>query len=79
MRLQTLTYYSQLFDFISLSKNINKPVPLTELGRNSLNLAYAHLYLWNRGLEGLVSYLDVVNKEGKELVIFIQDHYKLKK
>jgi hypothetical protein len=77
--LTNLTYYSQLFDFISLSKDGKEPVPLTELGRNSLNQAYAHLYLWNRGLEGLISYLEVVNIEGKELVIFIQDHYKLNK
>lgn len=76
--LTNLTYYSQLFDFINLSKNIEGPVPFTELGRNSLNQAYAHLYLWNRGLEGLISHLEVVNKEGKELVIFIKDHYKLK-
>ena len=77
--LTNLTYYSQLFDFISLSKDGKGPVPLTELGKNSLNQAYAHLYLWNRGLEGLISYLEVVNNEGKELVIFIQDHYKLNK
>jgi|WetSurSiteA1Bulk_404760.scaffolds.fasta_scaffold00405_8 hypothetical protein len=77
--LTNLTYYSQLFDFISLSKDGKGPVPLTELGKASLNQAYAHLYLWNRGLEGLLSYLEVVNNEGKELVIFIQDHYKLNK
>lgn len=77
--LTDLTYYSQLFDFISLSKDGNAPVPLTELGKNSLNQAYAHLFLWNRGLEGLISYLEVVNNDGKELVIFIQDHYKLNK
>ena len=77
--LTNLTYYSQLFDFISLSKGGKGPVPLTELGKNSLNQAYVHLYLWNRGLEGLISYLEVVNNEGKELVIFIQDHYKLNK
>jgi len=73
------TYYSQMFDFINISKNIDGPVPLTEQGKNSLNQAYAHLYLFNRGLLGLISYLEVVNMEGKELVIFIQDHYKLKK
>ncbi len=76
--LTNLTYYSQLFDFINLSKNIKGPVPLTEQGKNALNQAYAHLYLWNRGLEGLISHLEVVNKEGKELVIFIKEHYKLK-
>jgi len=57
--------------------SVSAPLPLTELGKSSLNQAYAHLYLWNRGLEGLISYLEVVNNEGKELVIFIQDHYKL--
>lgn len=76
--LTNLTYYSQLFDFITLSKSIDSPVPLTEQGRNSLNQAYAHLYLWNRGLEGLISYLEVVNMEGKELAGFIQDKYKLR-
>jgi hypothetical protein len=75
--LTNLTYYSQPFDFISLSKNIEGPVPLTEQDKNTLNQAYAHLYLWNRGLEGLISHLEVVNKEGKELVIFIKEHYKL--
>jgi hypothetical protein len=77
--LTDLTYYSQLFDFINLSKNENDPIPLTEQGKNSLNQAYSHLFLWNRGLTGLISYLEVVNMEGKELVTFIQDQYKLKK
>jgi hypothetical protein len=77
--LTNLTYYSQLFDFINLIKNENDPIPLTEQGKNSLNQAYSHLYLWNRGLTGLISYLEVVNMEGKELVTFIQDQYKLKK
>jgi hypothetical protein len=77
--LTNLTYYSQLFDFINLSKNENDPIPLTEQGKNSLNQAYSHLFLWNRGLTGLISYLEVVNMEGKELVTFIQDQYKLKK
>jgi hypothetical protein len=77
--LTNLTYYSQLFDFINLIKNENDPIPLTEQGKNSLNQAYSHLFLWNRGLTGLISYLEVVNMEGKELVTFIQDQYKLKK
>jgi hypothetical protein len=76
--LTDLTYYSQLFDFISLSRNGNDPVPLTQQGRNMLNLAYSHLYLWKRGLEGLIGYLENVHTEGKELVTFIREQYRLK-
>jgi hypothetical protein len=72
-----MTYYSQLFDFISLNKNKNVPVPLTEQGRKFLNPAYAHLELWNRGLIGLIGWLDIVNEEGKSLVIFIKKEYHL--
>lgn len=75
--LTNLTYYSQLFDFISLSKNPDVPVPMTDQGRLILNQAYSHLYLWNRGLMGLISYLEVVNSEGKELVSLIQNEYRL--
>jgi hypothetical protein len=71
------TYYSQLFDFISLNKNQNVPVPLTEQGKKFLNQAYAYLDLWNRGLIGLISWLENVNEEGKSLVIFIQKEYHL--
>jgi len=76
--LTDLTYYSQLFDFISLSRNGNDPVPLTQQSRTMLNLAYAHLYLWKRGLEGLIGYLENVHTEGKELVTFIREQYRLK-
>ena len=69
--------YTQLFDFISLEKNRNIPVPLTEHGRKSLNEAYAHLQLWNRGLIGLISWLEDVNKEGTRLITFIQKEYHL--
>jgi len=70
--------YSQLFDFISLNKNKNIPVPLTEQGKKSLNEVYAHLQLWNSGLLGLISWLEDVNNEGKDLVIFIQQEYHIK-
>ena len=73
-----VTDYSQLFDFISLDKNKNIPVPLTEQGKKSLNQAYSHLQLWNRGLIGLISWLEEVNEEGTRLVIFIQKEYQLK-
>jgi hypothetical protein len=73
-----VTNYSQLFDFISLDKNKNIPVPLTEQGKKSLNQAYSHLQLWNRGLIGLISWLEEVNEEGTRLVIFIQKEYHLK-
>ena len=72
-----VTDYSQLFDFISLDKNKNIPVPLTEKGKKSLNQAYSHLQLWNRGLIGLISWLEEVNEEGTRLVIFIQKEYHL--
>ena len=67
--------YSQLFDFINLDKNRNMPVPLTEQGKKSLNEAYAHLQLWNSGLLGLISWLERVNNEGKDLLTFIQKEY----
>ena len=72
-----VTHYSKLFDFISLDKNRNIPVPLTEQGKKSLNEAYAHLQLWNRGLIGLISWLQDVNEEGARLVTFIQKEYHL--
>jgi uridine kinase len=70
-----VTNISQLFDFISLEKNQNIPVPLTEQGKKSLNQAYAHLQLWNRGLIGLISWLEEVNEEATKLLIFIQKEY----
>ena len=69
--------YSQLFDFISLKKNRNFPVPLTEQGEKILNEAYAHQQLWNSGLTGLISWLESVNEEGKGLLIFIQKEYHM--
>ena len=69
--------YSQFFDFISLRKNKDIPVPLTEQGKKLLNEAYAHQQLWNYGLSGLISWLEGVNEEGKRLVIFIQKEYQL--
>lgn len=76
--LRDMTNYSQLFDFISLNKNKNIPVPLTEQGKKLLNQAYANLQLWNRGLTGLISWLEEVNEEGARLVRFIQKEYHLK-
>lgn len=70
--------YSQFFDFISLNKNENIPVPLTEQGIKSLNEAYAHLQLWNSGLQGLISWLEDVNNEGKNLLLFTQKEYHIK-
>ena len=70
--------YSKFFDFISLNKNENTPVPLTEQGKKSLNEAYAHLQLWNSGLLGLISWLESVNAEGKILIKLIQKEYHIK-
>ena len=75
--LRDLTNYSQLFDFISLNKKKNIPVPLTEQGKKLLNEAYANLQLWNYGLIGLISWLKEVNEEGTRLVIFIQKVYHI--
>ncbi len=69
--------YSQLFNFIALNNNKSIPVPLTEQGKKSLNEAYAHLQLWNSGLLGLISWLEVVNNEGKNLAIRIQREYEI--
>ena len=73
--LRDLTNYSQLFDFISLNKNKGIPVPLTDQGKKLLNQAYANLQLWNKGLTGLISWLERVNAEGVSLVTFIQKEY----
>lgn len=75
--LREVTDYSQLFDFISLQRNPNIPVPLTEQGKESLNQAYANLQLWNKGLIGLISWLEVVNEEGEKLITIIQKEYHL--
>ena len=75
--LRDLTNYSQLFDFIRLNRNKDLPVPLTEQGKKLLNVAYANLQLWNRGLVGLISWLEKVNEEGTGLVKFIQNEYHL--
>ncbi len=75
--MSNMTYYSHVFDFIKLSENQNVPIPLTEEGQNSLNLAYGNLELWNRGLGGLIGWLENVNEEGKSMIIFIKGEYNL--
>ena len=72
-----MTSYTQVFDFVTLDKNMNIPIPLTEQGKKSLNEAYARLLLWNRGLMGLISWLEEVNQEGTGLVTFIQNEYHM--
>ena len=74
--LRDVTDYSQLFDFISLVK-IQICRTLTEKGKKSLNEAYANLELWRRGLIGLISWLEVVHEEGKDLITLIQKEYHL--
>lgn len=69
--------YSQFFDFIKLTKNKNRPVPLTEQGKKLLNQAFAHQQLWKYGLMGLISWLEVVHAEGIKLLIFIEKEYRL--
>jgi len=75
--IRDMTMPSQLFDFIDLNKNLKIPVPFTEQGKKSLNQAYGNLLLWNRGLKGLISWLEDVNEEGTLLVTFIQKEYHL--
>jgi hypothetical protein len=76
--LTNMTAYSQLFDFINLKKHPDTPVPLTDLGKKTINQAYANLDLWNRALIGLISWLETVNNEGRSSLEFITKEYKLK-
>jgi hypothetical protein len=69
--------YSQLFDFIKLDKNANIPVPLTEQGRKLLNEAYANRKVWRYILTNLLNSLEGVNKESKDLLLYIQKEYQL--
>ncbi len=69
--------YSQFFDFINLTKNKNRPVPLTGQGKKLLNQAFAHQQLWKYGLMGLISWLEEVHAEGIRLLIFIEKEYRL--
>ena len=75
--LRDVTNYSELFDFISLAKNGNVPVPLPPGSKSLLNKSYADLQLWSRGLTGLIGWLKVVNEDGKRLVRFINKEYHL--
>ena len=68
---------TQILDFISLLKNKGVPVPLLKGDKVSLNQVYSHLYMWDRGLGGLISWLEVVNKEAKDLLLFIKKEYHL--
>jgi hypothetical protein len=69
--------YSQLFDFISLNKNKNIPVPLTEQGKKLVNEAYANRKVWSYAMSILIERLKDVNKEGKSILAFIKEQYQL--
>ena len=69
--------YRQFFDFIRLERDKTQAVPLTEAGKKSLNEAYAHLQLWHSALLGLISWLEDVNAEGKELLALIREEYQI--
>lgn len=73
-----MTYYNQLFDFINLNKLPEKPVPLTDLGKKTINQAYASLFMWDRAMIGLISWLETVKKEGKRSLERISSEYNLK-
>lgn len=75
--LTNVSSYTLLFDFIQLNNNPNVPIPLTAEGKKILNQAYAHLFLWDRALTGLISWLRVVNVEGKNLEALIEKEYQL--
>jgi hypothetical protein len=70
--------FSQLFDFISLRKDPNMPVPLTEQGKKMLNEAYANRKVWQIGVSGLIGRLEVVSMEAKTILPFIEKEYRLK-
>ena len=57
---------SQLFDFISLNKKKNIPLPLTEQGKKSLKQSYGKLQLWNRGMIVLITGWNQLIKKLKE-------------
>jgi hypothetical protein len=67
----------QLFDWISLNRNENVPVPLTEQGEKILNEAYSNRIIWNFGISAIISRLEKINEEGKRIVVFIQKEYHL--
>ncbi|MBS1918110.1 MAG: hypothetical protein JST87_17705 [Bacteroidetes bacterium] len=69
--------YGELFDFISLKKNKDIPVPLTEQGKKILNEAYANRRIWAYGISSLIGYLDDVNKESKSILAFIKEQYQV--
>jgi hypothetical protein len=69
--------YSQLFDFINLDKNTNIPVPLTEQGKKLLNEAYANRKVWRFILSNLISSLQFINSESKDILLFIQKEYQV--
>ncbi len=70
--------YSQFFDFIKLdaSKNLNKSIPITSLGKTMLNEAYSNRLFWKQQLASLKKRLTDVNKEGKETISLIKSKYK---
>jgi len=75
--LPNMTSNTQILDFISLQKKNGLPVPLLKQDKVSLNQVYSHLFMWNRALGGLVSWLEDINKEAKDLLLFIKKEYHL--
>jgi hypothetical protein len=67
----------QLFDWISLNKNENIPVPLTEQGKKILNEAYSNRIIWNFGISAIINRLEKINEGGKRKILFIQKEYHL--
>ncbi|MCB0571354.1 MAG: hypothetical protein KDC66_16395, partial [Phaeodactylibacter sp.] len=56
-------------------KGPTRPVPLTDQGKKYVNQAFSQLDLWNRGLFGLISWLETVHENGKGLLDFIIKEY----
>jgi hypothetical protein len=69
--------FYQLFDFISLNRNENIAVPLTEQGIKLLNEAYANRRIWNFVISALILRIEKINAEGTRIVLFIQKEYHL--
>lgn len=68
---------AQILDFIGLLNSKNTPIPLLLQDKLSLNQFYSHIYLWNRALSGLISWLEEVNKKAKDSLLFIKKEYHL--
>jgi hypothetical protein len=68
---------AQILDFTGLLNNKGAATPLLLQDKISLNQFYSHIYLWNRALSGLISWLQVVNAEARDSLLFIKKEYHI--